>query len=68
MPITACANSFASLQDERHKADYDPHWTTNPLAAATQVDAAERAITELAAASESERRAFVLCLLFPERT
>ena len=67
VPIAACANSFASLQDERHKADYDPLWTTNPLAAATQIDAAERAISDLKASSEPERRAFVLCLLFQER-
>ena len=66
-PIKACANSFASLQAERHKADYDPLWRTNPLDVATQIDAAERAISDLKASPEPERRAFVLCLLFPQR-
>jgi len=65
--IRDCASIFTSLQQARQSADYDPSWVPDNLGVLAHVIAAAKAITGLAAATEPERRAFVLCLLFQER-
>jgi len=65
--IRDCASIFTSLQQARQSADYDPSWVPDLPGVVAHVTAAEKAITGLAAATEPERRAFVLCLLFQER-
>lgn len=61
------ANSFITLQDARHAADYDPDWTTDRWDVFAHVAAAGQAIDRLQAAAMSDRRAFILHLLFRER-
>ena len=56
--IQAFAAKFRSLQDKRHKADYDPGANLSLDEAQDCLDAATEAITELSKADLKDRRAF----------
>ncbi|MCW2244567.1 uncharacterized protein (UPF0332 family) [Azospirillum fermentarium] len=65
--LNACADAFVSLQKERHKADYDPDYRTSRPEALALVTQAESAITAFNAADATERRAFLVHLIFNRR-
>lgn len=65
--IRTCANSFITLQEERHQADYNPDYRTTRADAQTRVDEAEAAIAALNAASPKDRRAFLIHLIIKKR-
>lgn len=61
------ATNFPSLHEARTEADYNPRARIDVVSVVAHLKAADRAIAGLSQASEAERRAFVLRLLFPER-
>lgn len=67
LPVQRLADHFDTLQDIRHRADYDPDATFSQpdvLAAVTQID---EIIADFRAAPAQERRAFAVYLLMRER-
>lgn len=65
--LVTCANSFITLQEERHQADYNPDYRTTRADAQTRIDEAEAAITALNTASPKDRRAFLIHLIIKKR-
>lgn len=61
------ANTFISLQEKRHAADYDPLATFSRSDALILIGEAATAIASLRAASRTDRRAFVILVLFRRR-
>lgn len=65
--IVACARVFASLQEIRHSADYDPGYRLPQVDALAAIDLAENAIRDLKASARKHREAFAVLLLFRRR-
>lgn len=65
--LKACADAFISLQEARHKADYDPMVRFTRADTVDWVARAEAAITDLRAAPRIDRRAFAVQLLLKKR-
>ena len=61
------AATFVTLQVERHKADYDPHYRPSLDTARAQIAAARNAIEKFAAADKGEYQLFLAMLLFELR-
>ena len=60
--------SFVVLQEERHRADYDPNAEFTRADTLHLIDRAEAAIIEFGAADQTERKAFAAHVLFRVRT
>ena len=65
--IRAFAQLFVNLQDERHEADYDPHWTGFKSEVVARIAEARVAIQGFEAAPIQDRRAFAAHVLFKSR-
>lgn len=65
--LRSMADSFVELQELRHAADYDPHAEFVRKDVQSHILQAADAIAKLRAAPTSDRRAFVVWLLFPNR-
>ena len=64
--IVKFATRFASMQDERHTADYDPTSTYSRSDVLALISEATVAIGDLAATPRPDRRAFVAVVLLRE--
>jgi hypothetical protein len=62
-PIEDVARGFAQLQELRHRADYDPLYTTSKEEALDQVDYAEWLIDRLLRSRRRDRKAFAVWVL-----
>lgn len=67
-PITQFADAFATLQEERHRADYDPTASYTRAEALVHVATAERAIRDLRTGSKPDRTAFVVWVVLKHRS
>jgi hypothetical protein len=56
-----------AMQEERHRADYDPHASYSRAEVETLILSAERAIASLNAASRRDKRAFAVLVLLRRR-
>lgn len=65
--IAHCADTFARLQDSRHRADYDPHAQFNRAEVLLMISEADRAIRVLNHVSLSDRKAFAALVLLKNR-
>ena len=65
--IRAFAQLFVNLQDERHEADYDPHWAGFKSDVVARIAEARVAIQGFEAAPIQYRRAFTAHVLFKSR-
>ena len=61
-------NAFAILQEERHKADYDPNAQFTRADTVRLINRAESAITAFTNSDPTERKAFAAHVLFRART
>lgn len=66
--IVSFAAAFVELQEERHKADYDPIDRLSWFDASSLVDRAAWGIDRLTEASHDERQRFAVHLLFRSRS
>ncbi len=60
-------NTFVTLQEKRHSADYDPVTKLNKSAVSADIDLAEQAITQYRTEKTSDRRAFCAWVLLRVR-
>jgi hypothetical protein len=58
------AGMFVTMQEKRHKADYDPKAKARKSEVATDIDAVEGVIEDFESASTKDRRAFAAFVLF----
>ncbi|MBV5335741.1 hypothetical protein JZU48_01650, partial [bacterium] len=65
--LAECADAFVDLQQERHKADYDPVYRIRRRDALARIKQAEQAINDLIACDLKDRKAFAIQLLFKKR-
>jgi len=65
--ITAFADAFVALQEQRHRADYDPVARFSRVDAIDLIDRAETALHELRSATRAERRDFAVLILLRRR-
>ncbi|WP_081630939.1 hypothetical protein [Aureimonas ureilytica] len=65
--LTQVGDAFRTLQEQRHKADYDPFHRVNRATALTAIQLAETAISNLRAAGSKDRIAFAIQLLLKQR-
>ena len=65
--IRAIATEFRTLQDDRHRADYDPLALFLPDGVKARVQAAAGVVERIDSLSESEARLFITFLLFGTR-
>lgn len=65
--IVHFADIFARLQDQRHRADYDPLVAYRRAEALLLIEEADRAIKALKQTETGERRAFVALVLLKNR-
>ena len=61
------ANMFVTMQEKRHKADYDPTERFLKSAVIQDINAAEQAIMDFTAESRKDRCAFSAFVLFKNR-
>lgn len=61
------ANAFVSMQEKRHKADYDPHEKAFKSAVLVDIDIVEDVIANYDSAPLKDRRAFAAYVLFKSR-
>ncbi|MYA87924.1 MAG: hypothetical protein F4X97_05655 [Boseongicola sp. SB0662_bin_57] len=65
--IADFAGQFASLQEKRHKADYDPSHRLTRHAVITEIDTADLAIKRLQNAAIKHKRAFAVWTVMKRR-
>ena len=65
--ISAFATHYATMQDKRHAADYDPYATVSGLDVAIDLQATENIIGDFRHAPESDKRAFCAYVLLKHR-
>ena len=65
--IRAFANAFATLQEQRHEADYDPDANFGRSDVITLIDRAESATRALFASNIAERRSLATLVLLRDR-
>lgn len=65
--VVGFANAFVSLQEERHKADYDPYHSLSRATAISLVATAEAAIAGLKGAATKDRKAFCVWVVLRDR-
>ena len=61
------SNSFISMQEKRHKADYDPTLSLTKSEVAHDISFAEQAIKDFYSAPTKDRKAFCAFILFKKR-
>jgi uncharacterized protein (UPF0332 family) len=61
------ASNFASMQEKRHAADYDPSIRLTKSEVATDVRTARKAIEQFRQVALKDRRAFAVYVLFKKR-
>ena len=66
-PLVRCADTFVTLQEQRHFADYDPTVSFTRPQALLIVDEAEKAIRDLRSAGRMDRRALAVQLRMKPR-
>jgi len=66
-PLADVAQAVVQLQKLRHDADYDPVAVFRRSDVRSHIIQAETAVRKFTSASTSDRRAFVVWLLFPNR-
>lgn len=59
--------NFSTLQEERHRADYDPSMRFKPADVEQLIDRAEKAIQEVVGVKAIHKKTFAAFLLLPER-
>ena len=62
------ANTFVELQEERHRADYDPSAYFNNTEVSADIDLVDRTIAGFTSAPTKHRRAFCAYIPFKDRT
>ncbi|MCA3450318.1 MAG: hypothetical protein LW715_01515 [Rhodobacter sp.] len=67
MSIQALADSFVSLQEHRHRAEYNPDQSFTKKEAAFIVGLARSAVAAIDIAPARDRRAFAIHVLLPYR-
>lgn len=65
--IVSFADTFVVLQEERHRADYDPLARFVRAEVLVLIDNAEQAIRDLSSAPRSDRKAFAVWVLFQKK-
>ena len=65
--LIAFAEAFIDLQEERHRADYDPWARYSRAQALDYVNLAQQAIRDLRSAAHSDRKALAVLLLMRRR-
>lgn len=65
--IQVPARAFVELQGRRHLADYDPHFRFTKSDASVAIEMASFANDTFETANKSDKRNFLLCMLFPVR-
>lgn len=65
--IVGVADTFVELQEERHRADYDPAVTYTRMEVDNIIRVADEAIASLRRAPRRDRRAFAVLLLLQRR-
>jgi uncharacterized protein (UPF0332 family) len=66
--VVSFAAAFVTLQEERHKADYDPSGQYNRANVLVAIRTAEIALQNLKAAPKTDRRQLAACVLFRKRS
>lgn len=61
------ANTFVTLQDKRHRADYDPSATFLKSEVTSDIGLAEQAIVDFRSVGAKHRRAFCAYVLLKKR-
>lgn len=61
------ANAFATLQERRHAADYDPQLQLRKSSVRADIELAKRAISDFADTKAKDRRAFAAHVLLKKR-
>lgn len=67
LEIEDFANRFATLQERRHSADYDPFMQLTKSEVRADIVSAELAIARFKSAPTRDRRAFCAYVLFKDR-
>jgi hypothetical protein len=65
--IILCADAFVTLQENRHKADYDPNHKVLRADALSAISIAEQAISSLKSAPPKHLKAFAVQILMKKR-
>jgi hypothetical protein len=65
--IVSFADTFVTMQEERHRADYDPQARYVRPEVLLLIDNCEQAIRDLGAVTRSDRKAFVVWVLFQKK-
>ncbi|AVA25808.1 hypothetical protein [Rhizobium sp. NXC24] len=65
--ILSVADTFVAMQEERHRADYDPLARFARPDVLVLIDNCEQAIKDLLAAPRSDRKAFAVWVLFQRK-
>ncbi|CAN0488152.1 unnamed protein product, partial [Phaeothamnion confervicola] len=58
------ANTFVTMQEKRHKADYDPNAKSRKSEVAIDIDLVDKVITDFGVTPIKDRRAFAALVLF----
>jgi hypothetical protein len=66
-PIEDFANSFITLQEKRHEADYDPHRKFTKSEVKQDIATARQAILDYQKENMKDRRAFCVWVLLKKR-
>lgn len=66
-PIEDFANHFVTMQDKRHKADYDPFAKFTKSEAVNDLSIAETVVSDFQRAPIKDRRAFCAHVIFKVR-
>jgi hypothetical protein len=61
------ANTFVTMQQKRHSADYDPMATATKSEVLVDIGLVEKVINDFAKANIKDRRAFVALVIFKQR-
>ena len=65
--ILTFADTFVTMQEERHSADYDPEERYTRPEVLVLIDTCEDAITQFKASPRSDRRAFAVWVLMQKK-
>lgn len=65
--VLSFADTFVTMQEERHRADYDPEARFARPDVLVLIDNCEQAIRDLLAAPRSDRKAFAVWVLFQKK-
>jgi len=66
-PVRVFGSAFRTMQELRHRADYEPRSQFSPAVTLNLIAEAESAITDFLTATAAERRELAAHVLFPAR-